>query len=100
MKAVTESYPDVQVSLTESLSGAIFMNIMTSEVDLALVYNPPAGPQLDTESVSEETMVCIGTRKSSAPAAIRSPSRRCSICRSFCSSRASRRALYWTMWAR
>jgi len=63
MKAVTESYPDVRVSLSESLSGSTFMSVMTSEVDLALVYNPPSDPQLGTEPVLEETMVCLGKRE-------------------------------------
>ena len=63
MKTVTERYPEVRVSLTESLSASTLMHLMASEVDLALVYNPPADPQLETEPVLEETMVCVGRRE-------------------------------------
>lgn len=57
---VVEDFPNVQLVLTESLSGAALPHLMSSEVDLALVYNPPADPVLQFEPVLEEKMVCIG----------------------------------------
>jgi LysR family nitrogen assimilation transcriptional regulator len=36
------------------------MGIMRSTLDIALLYNPPADPQLLTEPVLEETMYCVG----------------------------------------
>lgn len=59
-RRVLDDFPKVQLSLTESLSGATLMHLMSSEVDLALVYNPPSDPLLKTQPVLEETMVCVG----------------------------------------
>jgi len=42
MRAVLAKYPNLKLSLTESLSGATLLHLMASEVDLALVYNPPS----------------------------------------------------------
>ena len=59
---VLKQYPNIELSLTESLSGATLVTLMTSEVDLALVYNPPDDPALKTEAILEERMVCVGNR--------------------------------------
>ncbi|HZR87251.1 MAG TPA: LysR family transcriptional regulator [Bradyrhizobium sp.] len=63
MRAVLGKYPDLKLSLTESLSGATLMHLMASEVDLALVYNPPSEKDLVAEPVLEEQMFCVGTPK-------------------------------------
>lgn len=63
MRAVLSRYPDLKLSLTESLSGATLMHLMASEVDLALVYNPPLEKDLVAEPVLEERMYCVGTAK-------------------------------------
>ncbi|MGJ4940972.1 LysR family transcriptional regulator [Bradyrhizobium sp. HKCCYLS1011] len=63
MQAVLAKYPNLKLSLTESLSGATLLHLMASEVDLALVYNPPAEKELVAEPVLEEQMVCVGTAK-------------------------------------
>jgi LysR family nitrogen assimilation transcriptional regulator len=60
MQRVVESYPKLRISLTESLSGMSFVHLMSSEVDLALVFNPPADARLKIEPVLEEKMVCVG----------------------------------------
>ena len=51
MRAVLTKYPDLKLSLTESLSGATLLHLMASEVDLALVYNPPSEKDLFAEPV-------------------------------------------------
>ena len=51
MRAVLSRYPDLKLSLTESLSGATLMHLMASEVDLALVYNPPLEKDLVAREV-------------------------------------------------
>ena len=56
MRTVLTKYPKLKLSLTESLSGATLMHLMISEVDLALVYNPPSEKELITEPVLEEEM--------------------------------------------
>jgi LysR family nitrogen assimilation transcriptional regulator len=71
MRAVLGKYPNLKLSLTESLSGATLLHLMASEVDLALVYNPPSEKDLIAEPVLEEQMFCVGTAevigKSKAP---------------------------------
>ena len=61
MQTVLSKYPNLKLSLTESLSGATLLHLMTSEVDLALVYNPPSDKDLVAEPVLEEQMFCVGT---------------------------------------
>ncbi len=63
MQAVLSKYPNLKLSLTESLSGATLLHLMGSEVDLALVYNPPSEKDLVAEAVLEEQMFCVGTAK-------------------------------------
>jgi LysR family transcriptional regulator, nitrogen assimilation regulatory protein len=61
-RRIVSDYPKVRLSLSESLSGSTLMHLMASEVDIALVYNPPADPRLKTQAVLEEQMVLVGTR--------------------------------------
>ncbi|QOZ22332.1 LysR family transcriptional regulator [Bradyrhizobium sp. CCBAU 51753] len=63
MRTVLTKHPNVKLSLTESLSGATLLHLMRSEIDLALVYNPPAEKDLIAEPVLEEQMFCVGTEK-------------------------------------
>jgi LysR family nitrogen assimilation transcriptional regulator len=61
-RRIVDEYPKVRLSLSESLSGSTLLHLMASEVDLALVYNPPTDPRLKTQPVLEEQMVLVGTR--------------------------------------
>ncbi|WP_244481779.1 LysR substrate-binding domain-containing protein [Bradyrhizobium pachyrhizi] len=63
MRTVLTKYPNLKLSLTESLSGATLLHLLSSEVDLALVYNPPSDKDLIAEPVLEEQMFCVGTEK-------------------------------------
>src|SRR6201997_2377474 len=63
MKAVLSKYPNLKMSLTESLSGATLKHLMAYEEDLALVYNPPSEKELFAEAVLEEQMFCVGRPK-------------------------------------
>lgn len=60
MQNVLADYPKVRLSLTESLSGSTLIHLMASEVDLALVYNPPHDPRLRTQAILQEDMVLLG----------------------------------------
>lgn len=62
MRSVLERYPGVRLSITESLSGTTLLHLLSAEVDLALVYNPPADAALALHPVLEERMVCVGKR--------------------------------------
>jgi LysR family nitrogen assimilation transcriptional regulator len=63
MRTVLTEYPKLKLSLSESLSGGTLMHLMASDVDLALVYNPPSEKDLIAEPVLEEQMFCVGTAK-------------------------------------
>ncbi len=60
MRRVMEDHPRLRLSISESLSGSTLLHLMASEVDLAMVYNPPADPSLRLTPVLEEKMVCVG----------------------------------------
>jgi LysR family nitrogen assimilation transcriptional regulator len=62
MEAVLQRHPRVRLTISESLSGASLVHLAAAEVDLALVFNPPADARLATEPVLEERMVCVGRR--------------------------------------
>lgn len=61
VERVLTDFPQVKLSLTESLSGATLMNLMATDIDLALVFNPPNDPRLKSVPVLEEQLVCVGT---------------------------------------
>lgn len=60
MKKVMTEYPKIRLSLSESLSGSTLVHLMASEIDIAVVYNPPNDPRLRSQAVLEEEMVCVG----------------------------------------
>ena len=60
MRRVLEDYPQLSLSLSESLSGSTLIHLLSSEVDLAMVYNPPQDERLRCHPVLEETMVLVG----------------------------------------
>ena len=62
-RRVLQDFPRLELALTESLSGATLINLMASDVDIAVVYNPPSDPQLRTQPVLEERLVLVGKRE-------------------------------------
>ncbi len=60
MQRVLADYPKLKLSLSESLSGSTLLHLLASEVDLAMVYNPPTEPRLRAQPVLEEKMVLVG----------------------------------------
>ncbi len=62
LQTVMRDYPRLRLSLSESLSGSTLMHLMASEVDIAVVYNPPNDPNLRTQPILEERMLCVGRR--------------------------------------
>ena len=59
-RRVLTDYPKIDLALTESLSGSTLKFLLAADVDLAMVYNPPADPQLRSRPVLEERMVLVG----------------------------------------
>ncbi|MCF8468570.1 MAG: LysR family transcriptional regulator [Sneathiella sp.] len=62
-RRVLQEYPRLELALTESLSGATLVNLMASDVDIAIVYNPPSDPLLRTQPILEERLVLVGKRE-------------------------------------
>ena len=60
MKKVLTEHPKLRLTLSESLSGSTLVHLMASEIDLAVVYNPPGDPKLRSQPILEEEMVCVG----------------------------------------
>ena len=60
MKRVLTDYPRLKLTLSESLSGSTLVHLLTSEIDIAVVFNPPNDPKLRSQPIIEERMVCIG----------------------------------------
>ena len=63
IRALAEEHPRVRLSLTESLSGTTLIHLLMSEVDVALVYNPPNDGRLKRLPVLREQMFCVGKRE-------------------------------------
>lgn len=59
-RRVLSDFPKLRLSLTESLSGTTLLHLQSTDVDLALVYNPPATPILDATPLLEERMILLG----------------------------------------
>jgi len=59
-KRVLKDLPRVNLAITESLSGSTLVGLMESEVDLALVYNPPPDRRPRIRPVLEEKLVLLG----------------------------------------
>ncbi len=57
---VLSDFPKVELAISESLSGSTLVHLMESEVEIALLYNPPPDPRLRTLAVLEERMVLVG----------------------------------------
>ena len=60
---VLNDYPDLRLSLSEGLSGSTLIHLLSSEVDLAVIFNPPADARISTQPILEEEMICIGQRE-------------------------------------
>lgn len=60
LRTVLADYPKLTLSLSESLSGSTLIHLLSSEVDLAMIYNPPADPRLKTQPILEERLVLLG----------------------------------------
>ncbi|MBW8639401.1 LysR family transcriptional regulator [Hoeflea sp. WL0058] len=62
IERMLSEHPKLRLSISESLSGATLKHLLSTEVDLALIYNPPSDTRLRTWPVLEESMVCVGKR--------------------------------------
>ncbi len=78
--AMRKALPQAQLTLTEGFSMLIYEGLRVGNLDMAVLYNPHASPDLDTAVLHEEQLVLISPRSalkakgrgnSAAPSAIR-----------------------------
>jgi LysR family nitrogen assimilation transcriptional regulator len=55
--------PNAALSVSEGLSIAMQEGLLTGRLDIALLYNPPPSPELDTAPLLEESLFLIGRRE-------------------------------------
>ena len=60
IERVLHDYPKVRLVLVEGLSGAVLSNLLSSEVELATIYNPPVDQTTIREPLLEEGVYCLG----------------------------------------
>ena len=60
MQAVLKDYPDVRLSVVESLSGGTFSSLLSSDVDISLFYNPQKDERITMQQVLAEEVFCVG----------------------------------------
>ena len=60
MQAVLKDYPNVRLSIVESLSTITFSDLLSSDVDISLFYNPQKDDRVTMQPVLEEELLCVG----------------------------------------
>ncbi|OUR77267.1 transcriptional regulator [Alphaproteobacteria bacterium 46_93_T64] len=60
MQSVLKDFPDVKLSIVESLSASTFTNLLSSDVDISLFYNPQKDDRVTMRPVLEEDLMCVG----------------------------------------
>ncbi len=61
MQTIIRDYPKIRLTIVESLSGTTHHSLLSSEVDLALFYNPQIDRRIAMQTVLEEEVLCVGT---------------------------------------
>ncbi len=60
LRRVRDDYPQIHLSVVEGISGVIFEGLLSSSIDLGLLYNPPVDARIHTDPVLEEHVLCVG----------------------------------------
>ncbi len=60
LQRVKADFPKVHLSIVEGVSGVIFEGLLSSSIDLGVLYNPPVDARIHTESILEEKVLCVG----------------------------------------
>lgn len=60
MQAVLKDYPRVRLSIVEGLSTHTFSDLLSSDVDISLFYNPQKDDRVTMQPVLEEDLMCVG----------------------------------------
>ncbi|WP_235597918.1 LysR substrate-binding domain-containing protein [Bordetella holmesii] len=62
-----QTFPDAAITVAEGLSAQMREWLLSGRVDLALLYDPPATPQLATELLLREELVLVAPRQRQPP---------------------------------
>jgi LysR family nitrogen assimilation transcriptional regulator len=62
-RAFRKRLPNAALSISEGLTISMQEGLLTGRLDIALLYNPPACPELDTLPLMEEELFLIGPRQ-------------------------------------
>jgi len=60
--AFRKRLPNAALSISEGLTISMLEGLQTGRLDIALLYNPPASPELDTRPLMDEELLLIGPR--------------------------------------
>jgi LysR family nitrogen assimilation transcriptional regulator len=67
-RAFRKRLPNAALSISEGLTISMQEGLLTGRLDIALLYNPPASPELSTFPLLEEELFLIGPRPSRSKA--------------------------------
>lgn len=65
-RAAARELPGVRLSISESLSTAMLESLVSGQIDLALLYNVPAHPDIDSEFLLEEPLYLVSRHAAGA----------------------------------
>jgi LysR family nitrogen assimilation transcriptional regulator len=71
-RAFRKRLPSAALSISEGLTISMQEGLLTGRLDIALLYNPPASPELNTLPLMEEELFLIGLRPPRSKAAAQS----------------------------
>jgi LysR family transcriptional regulator, nitrogen assimilation regulatory protein len=74
--AVKKHLPQAQLTLTEGFSLSMTENLRSGRLDLAVMYNPPADPDIESKRLWNEALVLISSKNNS----IEIPKSKISLC--------------------
>ncbi|MEK9952194.1 MAG: LysR substrate-binding domain-containing protein [Curvibacter sp.] len=62
-RAFRKRLPNAALSISEGLTISMQEGLLTGRLDIALLYNPPPSPELDTLPLMDEELLLIGPRR-------------------------------------
>ena len=60
LTTLTERHADLRLGLIEDLSGTLIEHLIDRDIDLAVVFNPPDDPRIQSTPLFRESICCIG----------------------------------------
>jgi LysR family nitrogen assimilation transcriptional regulator len=60
IRTVLSDYPDVRLSLMDSIPGTALLSLLQTSMDVALVFNPLDSSEIKKSPILREQLVCVG----------------------------------------